>query len=300
MISTPLRYCSIRAATFQFLRLACLFGGCLLYSSVLSETLSAEKLPLQIKGEWLPGSMLIGKTKPQATVTVMGKQLIADDNGTFVFGLGRDVTGNVDITVAAGEIQNTAAYPVKKREYDIQRIDGVEQKYVTPPDSVRERIRKDITQVKAARKRSSAETYFMDAFIWPANGRISGVYGSQRVFNGVPKRPHFGLDIAGPTGTPVVAPVGGVVTLAVDDMYYSGGTLILDHGYGISSTFIHLSKILVIPGQRVKQGDVIARIGATGRVTGPHLDWRVNWFDVRLDPQLLLPEQPATTEKVRQ
>jgi murein DD-endopeptidase MepM/ murein hydrolase activator NlpD len=129
-------------------------------------------------------------------------------------------------------------------------------------------------------------------FIWPVTGRISGVYGSQRILNGKPKRPHYGVDIAAPTGTPVKAPADGVVSLVHNDMFYSGGTLIVDHGHGLSTTYMHLHKILVKKGQRVKQGDVIAQVGATGRVTGPHLHWGMNWFDTRLDPSLLVPPMP--------
>lgn len=146
--------------------------------------------------------------------------------------------------------------------------------------------------VKQARDRIELDTAFAQDFIWPAVGPISGVYGSRRILNGEPRRPHYGVDVAGPVGQPVYAPADGLVTLYVPDMYYSGGTMIIDHGYGISSTFLHLSKEHVEVGQRVKQGDLIAEIGATGRVTGPHLDWRMNWFEKRVDPQLLVPSQP--------
>jgi len=157
-------------------------------------------------------------------------------------------------------------------------------------DLVRSRGLGDVykRQIAKARATRSQLSDFLDDFILPAQGRISGVYGSQRVFNGEPRRPHFGLDVANKVGTPVIAPVGGIITLAEDDMYYSGGTLIMDHGFGVSSTFIHLSKIHVTAGQRVEKGELIAEIGATGRVTGPHLDWRVNWYRERLDPALLL------------
>lgn len=252
-----------------------------------------ETVPLSVDGEWLPGALLLGKTLPGARVVVLGHTLMADAAGGFVFGLGRDQTSPVVITVDAPESGSASfEFPVKRRKYDVQRVEGVESKYVSPPEEVLERIASDAALVRKARDTSSARTFFRQAFQWPAEGPVTGVYGSQRVFNGVPKRPHFGLDIAGPVGTPVVAPVDGVVTLAHPDMYYSGGTLILDHGQGISSSFIHLSEILVKEGEQVAQGQLIARIGATGRVTGPHLDWRVNWYQERLDPQLLLPPKP--------
>ena len=181
---------------------------------------------------------------------------------------------------------------VAPREYRIQRIDGLPREKVTPPEAVLARIREEGARVAAARANDDPRTDFRDGFVWPLTGRISGVYGSQRVLNGEPRRPHFGVDVAAPTGTPVAAPADAVVRLADDDLYFSGGTLIMDHGHGLTSTFIHLSKILVEPGQRVRQGEVVAEVGATGRATGPHLDWRMNLFDARLDPQLLTPPMP--------
>jgi len=149
--------------------------------------------------------------------------------------------------------------------------------------------------VASARARRQAATYYATGFIWPAKGRISGVYGSQRVLNGTPARPHFGVDVAAPTGTPVYAPASGLITLTHPDMYFSGGTIVLDHGQGLSSTFLHLSEILVEAGTQVEQGDLIARIGMTGRASGPHLDWRMNWLDRRVDPQLLVKTSEGRT-----
>ena len=146
--------------------------------------------------------------------------------------------------------------------------------------------------VASARARRDQRTDYAAPFAWPARGRISGVYGSQRILNGEPRRPHFGVDVAAPTGTPVYAPAPGIVTLAHEDMYFSGGTLIIDHGHGLSSSFLHLSEILVEAGTYVSRGDLIARIGATGRASGPHLDWRMNWLDRRVDPQRLVKGLP--------
>ncbi|SMF07422.1 Membrane proteins related to metalloendopeptidases [Alteromonadaceae bacterium Bs31] len=253
----------------------------------------SKAIPLLIEGSWIQGAMIKGKTTSHANVLVLDKTLKADENGHFVFGLGRDIKGPVNITLNIGVQQSTFTFDVKQREYDVQRIEGVEKKYVSPPATVLERIRQDNKRIRKARSITSTLKEYNDKFVVPAEGPITGVYGSQRVFNGVPKRPHYGLDIGSPVGTPVVAPVGGVVTLAENDMYYSGGTLIIDHGHGISSTFIHLSEILVKDGDTVKQGQTIAEIGATGRVTGPHLDWRVNWYEQRLDPALLLKKDAA-------
>lgn len=208
---------------------------------------------------------------------------------TLVFGFGRDAKASSELILQfADDSQAVKSLTISQREYKIDRVNGVASKYVSPPKAVSERISREAGQVKQARATMSYRLDFIEPILTPAKGRISGVYGSQRVFNGVPKRPHFGLDIAGPTGTKVIAPWDGVVVLAEPDLYYSGGTLIIDHGMGITSTYIHLSKLDVEVGEPIVKGQKIAEIGATGRVTGPHLDWRINWFSRRLDPQLLL------------
>jgi murein DD-endopeptidase MepM/ murein hydrolase activator NlpD len=185
---------------------------------------------------------------------------------------------------------------VIQRNYDIQRIEGVEQKYVEPSQEDLDRIWQDQLDAKKARSLREARDDFRQGFIWPLTGPITGVFGSQRIFNGVPKRPHYGLDIAAPTGTLVKAPAAGKVTLA-KDMYYSGWTLFIDHGQGLVSAFLHLSQVLVQAGERVEQGQVIAEVGATGRVTGPHLDWRMHWLNQRVDVELLLPDRPLAANK---
>ncbi|TAA48309.1 M23 family metallopeptidase [Corallincola luteus] len=257
---------------------------------------SAQTLAIELNGEFIQGGMVTGKLPPGSQLSLDGNPVKISAEGIFVIGFGRDDTGEAELqwTLPGGEKQQTS-YKIKQREYNIQYVEGVEQKYVSPPEEVLERIRDDNRQVAAARKTDSDRKDFLMPLIWPVDGPISGVYGSQRYFNGEPKRPHFGLDIAAPTGTIIVAPADGVITLWHPDMYYSGGTLLMDHGYGISSTFIHLSGSLVKAGDVVKQGQPIAKVGATGRVTGAHLDWRINWFKVRLDPQLLLP--PKSSEQ---
>lgn len=236
--------------------------------------------------------MVIGHA-PQGTQLWLDDQpLRVADSGEFVFGFNRDQASTVQLRWQQAEKSGQGELAVAARSYDIQRINGVASKYVTPDPKVSERIKEDNRRVAAARSHDSERLDFLSTFIWPTKGRVSGVYGSQRIFNGEPRNPHFGLDIAAAEGAPVVAPAAGVVTLTDPDQYFSGGTLIVDHGHGISSTFIHLSAIEVKVGQQVVQGQKIARVGATGRVTGPHLDWRVNWFQVRLDPALLLPPQP--------
>jgi murein DD-endopeptidase MepM/ murein hydrolase activator NlpD len=220
------------------------------------------------------------------------KPLKISADGYFAFGFGRDAKLTQQLKWSDDKgVQHVHPLTLLARTYNIQKIEGIPSKYVSPPKEVSARIKLDNQQVAKARTLDDERTDFYQDFIWPAAGPISGVYGSQRVFNGTPKRPHFGVDVASPTGTSVYAPANGIVTLFVPDMYYSGGTMIIDHGHGVSSTFLHLSKGHVETGTTVKQGDLVAEIGATGRATGPHLDWRINWFKERLDPALLVPKR---------
>ncbi len=248
---------------------------------------------LELYGVIQQGAMVQGKVSQARKLTVLEKEIYLDDDGYFVFGLGRDAAKDVLMQVEwENGNQEEIRIPVAQRSYNLQRIEGVDDKYVRELDpETLKRVRAEAAQVWQARQHLRIAADFKEKFRWPAEGPITGVYGSQRIYNGVPKRPHYGLDIAGPVGTPIYAPASGVVRLTHNDMYYSGGTLVIDHGQGISSTFIHLSKILVAENQSVKAGDLIAEMGASGRVTGPHLDWRMNWYDQRLDPQLLLPEK---------
>lgn len=246
----------------------------------------------EITGDWIQGGMLFGKTLANTKVWVSEQKAHVSKDGSFVFGIGRDATHVKVVLENAEGARSSFEYSVKQREYPTQSIEGVAKKYVAPPEEVTNRIKEENAKVWKARQTLTTDAHFAKGFTWPLIGPVTGVYGSQRIFNGVPKRPHFGLDIAGPVGAQVVAPAPGVVTLVHDDMYYSGGTLIIDHGQGISSTFIHLHKVLVNEGDTIKRGDAIAEVGATGRATGPHLDWRINWFNERLDPALVLPEMP--------
>ncbi len=249
---------------------------------------------LDIEGKWQQGALLYGKVAPGEQLEFDGRQVRTTEDGRFVIGLGRDAGTEAVLQVTGEPGEQRYRYSVLKRQYAIQRVNGVPKKTVNPPPEVLERIRHEAALARNARKIDSNISGFLDSFIWPLKGPITGVYGSQRVYNGQPGRPHYGLDIAAPKGTGVVAPASGVVTLVHDDMYFSGGTLIIDHGHGLSSTFIHLSKILVKAGDDIVQGQAIAEVGATGRATGPHLDWRMNWFDRRVDPQLLVGGTPES------
>ena len=248
----------------------------------------------ELKGQPVQGGLLVGRAAPGTTVAFQDRPLRLSPDGLFVIGFDRDAPLESVLTLRAADGRETR-HPVRiaARSYDVQRIDGLPQRKVTPAPEDLERIRREAGLARTARQRDDPRTDFAQAFIWPVHGRISGVYGSQRILNGEPRRPHYGVDIAAPTGTPVKAPADGVVSLVHPDMFFSGRTLILDHGHGVSSTFLHLSAILVREGQTVRQGEVIARVGASGRVTGAHLDWRMNWFEQRIDPTLLVPPMPA-------
>lgn len=245
---------------------------------------------IELRGALTQGSLLRGTVPEGSKVWLNDEPVKALSSGEFVIGFGRDADVRQYLRWQTPDGKDhTKELTLSQREYPTQRIEGVPQAMVTPPEKVLARIKDDNWRVAVARKTDSLRTEFNDNFKWPAEGPITGVYGSQRVFNGVPKRPHYGVDVGAPTGTEVTAPAGGKVTLAHPDLYYSGGTIIIDHGLGVNSTFLHLSKLTVAVGDTVKQGDKIGEIGATGRATGPHLDWRINWFNERLDPALLVP-----------
>ena len=235
------------------------------------------------------GSLVFGKVPANATVRYGTRVLRPTNYGTVVFGVGRDEAGpvSVDILTADGRTQ-VASVDVTPRDWPVENVRGVPPKTVAPPPDIAARIEREQAQVTAARARDDDRVDFAQAFIWPLQGRISGRFGNQRVYNGVPKSPHSGMDIAAPNGTPVLAPAAGVVTFAAPNLYLTGGTLLLDHGHGVSSNFLHLSRIDVKVGDRVQQGQVIGAVGATGRATGPHLHWGMNWFEVRVDPLLVL------------
>ncbi len=265
-----------------------------LLATALVASASFSAMALELKGHLTQGGLVTGKLENAKSVSLDGKSLKLSPNGDFVFGFGRDA----ETTHTLKWVDNTGKshsqpLAITKREYEIDKITGVAKKYVSPAKEVSARISREAVAVRKAREVDSDLLYFLDPVLKPAEGRISGVYGSQRYFNGEPRRPHFGLDIANKTGSPVYAPISGTVVFSEPDLYYSGGTLIIDHGHGITSTYIHLSKLDVKVGDKIKQGNKVAEIGATGRVTGPHLDWRFNWKGERLDPALLMQDTLA-------
>jgi len=244
-----------------------------------------------LSGSFVPGSLLIGKTLPNSEIKLGEQSIKVATDGTFVLGFGRDAVLVHALSINTPKANITLPLTLLPRKYREQRVNGISKKITHPNPKNVARARLDAKQVRAARAIWSDSLHFTQQFIWPAKGRISGVYGSVRYYNGKKGRPHYGVDMAGPTGTDVIAPADGIVRLFVPDMFYSGGTLIIDHGMGVNSTFLHLSKGLVKAGDEVKQGQLIAKTGTTGRSTGPHLDWRMNWKNKRVDPQLLVPKR---------
>ena len=251
-----------------------------------------EQIDVALNGKFTQGALLRGQAPAGAKVTLNGETVQTNKDGKFVVGFEREAPLQQTLIVELADGNKWQRdITLGKREYNIQRIEGLEQKMVTPPAEVTARIKQDNINVANARSGNTDLDALFTRFEWPAKGVISGVYGSQRILNGVPKWPHYGLDIANETGTPVYAPVDGVVTM-VDDLYYSGNTLILDHGMRVFSTFLHMDTITVEVGETVKQGEQIGTIGSTGRSTGPHLDWRINLGNTRLDPQTIISGSP--------
>lgn len=270
----------------------------LLGIALTAGSVSAQASCPRLEGYLVQGGLVWGEVAPGSRVSLDGEPLDVLDDGTFLAGFGRDAPASAELVVEGAQ-SCTQRLAIRSRDYQVSRVEGVPQQTVTPSEEHLERIRREGALVGEAKSRRLQRPDLvrgaLAGFAWPATGRISGVYGSQRIYNGTPRSPHYGVDVALPTGTPVHAPAAGVVTLAEPDLFYSGGTVILDHGYGLSSSFLHLSKLHVEVGQELQTGDLLGEVGATGRASGPHLDWRMSWRDQRVDPQLLVPPMPAPT-----
>ena len=243
---------------------------------------------IEFTGKFLHGHFIIGQTDPTAKIIIDKKQVKVSRDGFFVFGLDRDRKFDLTIIKIINGKKDKIIKKVLKRKYNIQRIDGLEESKVTPPESVYKRIKEENNKIGEARAINSDLPFFKNQFIMPVEGIISGVYGSQRILNGKPKWPHYGIDIAAKQGTMIKSSGSGIVTMAEDDLYYTGGTIIMDHGHGISTIYSHLENVMVSVGDKINQGDIIGTVGSTGRSTGPHLDFRVNWFQTRLDPMSVI------------
>ncbi len=250
---------------------------------------STPAFAVDLEGVFKQGGMIRGQADPDTKVFLDGEEIRVDSQGRFVFGFGRDAAETAILKIVKKDgNQEEMTLKVVPQDYDIERIDGLPEKTVNVPEEERLRREKEAAMVIEARAPFTDSADWALPFIKPVEGRITGVYGSQRILNGQPRWPHYGLDIAGDVGTPVKAPAGGAVRLAEPEFLLEGGIIIIDHGFGVTSTFMHLSKVTVKVGQRVEQGDILGAIGMTGRASGPHLDWRINWGSVRLDPALVL------------
>ena len=243
---------------------------------------------IEFKGKFIQGHYIIGITNPSSKIIIDKKNVKVSDKGYFVFGIDRDRKFDLVITQIKDGKKEKIIKKVLKRKYNIQRIDGLEESKVTPPESVYKRIKEENKKIGEARSINSDLSFFKNQFIMPVDGIISGVYGSQRILNGKPRWPHYGIDIAAKQGTMIKSSGSGIITLAEDDLYYTGGTIIMDHGHGISTIYSHLETVMVSVGDKITKGDIIGTVGSTGRSTGPHLDFRVNWFQTRLDPMSIL------------
>ncbi|MFZ5789721.1 MAG: M23 family metallopeptidase [Pseudomonadota bacterium] len=284
------RAVSRRAALRRFAQAA--FATSLVFSWPSRRSRAAGRLELD--GAFTQGGLLFGRADPGSAAWLDGDRLMVGADGRFLLGFGRDAEADARLRVrhADGSIEERDI-AIAQRTYGEQRIEGLPQNTVTPDPEERQRIAADNARVKAARRAQAAVAWYQDGFAWPVQGPITGVYGTARILNGEPRQPHYGVDIAAAEGTPVASPADGIVRLAAADMLLTGGTLVIDHGQGLSSTLMHLSAVLVKPGRFVGRGEIVGRVGHTGRATGPHLDWRMNWRDARLDPALLVEPMPA-------
>ena len=246
---------------------------------------STQSFAVEFEGKFIQGHFIIGKTDPGTSILIDKKKVKVSKDGYFAFGIEKDRKFDIIIT----ENNKDIIKKIQKRKYNIQKIEGLPKKKVTPPKEFYERIKRENKLIADAREIESNLQFFKEKFIIPVDDAIiTGVYGSQRILNGKPKWPHYGIDIAAKQGTMIKSSGAGVVTMAEDDLYYTGGTIIMDHGHGISTIYSHLENILVSVGDKINQGDVIGTVGSTGRSTGPHLDFRVNWFQTRLDPMSVI------------
>tara|TARA_B100000530_G_scaffold232096_1_gene150240 strand:+ start:5428 stop:6243 length:816 start_codon:yes stop_codon:yes gene_type:complete len=247
-------------------------------------------ISLELQGSLTQGALIIGKAPIGSVVFIDGRELRVDpEEGVFVFGFGRDhkKKSNLKIIYPDNHIEKRTLL-IKKREWKIERIDGLPPKKVSPPKSMIVKIKRESKILNNIRSRDTKKVNFLNGFLIPAKGRFSGHYGSQRILNGKVRKPHLGLDIAGSIGTPIYASASGQVVFTASDLFYTGGTIVIDHGHGITTIYSHMNSIKTKEGEYIEQGEIIGTMGASGRATGSHLDWRINWFNTRLDPELIM------------
>ena len=280
----------IKELNFNYIKLILIFLLLKTYPSFAKNNLilNIKDTKVILEGDFVQGGLVKGKINKDLDVKFKEKVLRKTTDGSFVIGFGRDHPKEANLYIFINENWILKKLDIKQRKYKTQVINGLEKKMVNPPKSFWDRIKKENKVIKQVRSLDSNVDFVFQKFTWPAQGIISGVFGSQRILNGKPKRPHYGIDIAAKKGTKVVAPTDSIVRMAEKNLYYTGGTIMLDHGHGVTSVYSHLSSIDVKVGEKVSKNQKIGEVGSTGRSTGPHLDWRVNWFDQRLDPLLLL------------
>lgn len=256
---------------------------------------SAQAQPVTLSGELTQGGFAYGKAPIGSRITLDGRNVPVSAEGQFFIAFHYNAAPSATLVTQLGKVTRSQTLSIAPRTFNIERIDGLPADKVTAPPERLQRIAAESALKRQARTQKGMHLNWLDGFIEPVETyRLSGLYGSQRILNGIPKRPHYGVDFAAPAGTLVKAPAGGVITLAEADFWYEGGLIFLDHGHGLQSAFLHLRDVSVKPGDIVKQGDIIGTVGATGRATGPHLDWRVNWGKTWIDPQVLLRVEPAS------
>ena len=252
----------------------------------------AEKaaLDLHCAGALIQGGIALCRTAPAATLWIDGKEATkADQTGLAVIGFDRDSNAMVQVEARLGGVVATQELRIAPQSYRVQRVDGLPPQTVTPTEpAVLKKIERDSAAKAKAFASQAAIDGFLDGFAWPVEGRVTGPFGAQRILNGEPRSPHYGVDLALPTGSPIRAPASGLVVLAQADMHFEGGLVLIDHGQGLVSMYLHMSRIDVAAGQEVAQGQSLGAVGASGRATGPHLCWRMRWRGRHLDPSLAI------------
>ncbi len=243
---------------------------------------------IDLEGYFIQGGYVKGKTSSKIKIKFENRDVYLSKKNKFILGFGRDYSEAANLKFNIDNKWINKTLEIKKNKYKIQKINGLPKKFVSPPKKIYERIIRENKLIAKVRTLNSKIDYTFQDFLLPANGIITGVFGSQRILNGKPRRPHYGIDIAAKKGSKVISPTDAIVRLSEKDLYFTGGTIMLDHGHGITSVYSHLSKVLVKKNDKIQKGDVIGLIGSTGRSTGPHLDWRINWFDQRLDPMMFV------------
>jgi murein DD-endopeptidase MepM/ murein hydrolase activator NlpD len=269
-----------------------LLGLMALLPVALATRRSRAAMPLD--GDFIQGGLLVGQADAGSKAALDGTEIKVYGDGRFLLGFGRDAVAKALLKVTMdGGVVEARELAIAQRQYEVQRINNLPQNQVEPSEAELARIKTERERIAVAKQRQTPTPFFDQGFDWPVLGPISGVYGSQRVLNGQPRQPHFGVDVAASTGTPLKAPAGGIVSLADPDLFFTGGTVMLDHGYGLTSIFAHQSEVQVKEGDQLAKGDLFGLLGGTGRVTGPHLHWGVYLGTIPLDPQLLVPPMPS-------